>query len=110
MALPEFEVLVDLARNDPDELEAIRQSLTREVIDGARTVEHRQRLTGLQFRIDMECRRSGSPMGAAIRLSEMMCRSLADLQMSIVAPHELDIEEHNTPAPASNVLSFPRRT
>ena len=28
-------------------------------------------------------------MGATIRISEMMCRSLADLHLSIVAPEEL---------------------
>lgn len=43
----------------------------------------------MQFRIDLERRKSTSPMGATIRISEMMCRSLADLHLSIVAPEEL---------------------
>jgi len=90
MSLPEFEVLVDLARNDPTGLEDLRQGLVEGVIEEARTPQQRQRLAGLQFRIDLERRKSTSPMSATIRLSEMMCRSLADLHLSIVAPEELD--------------------
>lgn len=92
MSLPEFEVLVDLARNDPTRLEEMRASLVSGVIDGARTPQQQQRLAGLQFRIDLERRKSTSPMGATIRISEMMCRSLADLHLSIVAPEELEGE------------------
>ena len=89
MSLPEFEVLVDLARNDPSGLEDLRATLVSGVIDDARTPQQQQRLAGLQFRIDLERRKSTSPMGATIRISEMMCRSLADLHLSIVAPEEL---------------------
>ncbi len=92
MSLPEFEVLVDLARNDPEGLEELRASLVGVVIKEARTPQQRQRLAGLQFRIDLERRRSTSPMGATIRISEMMCRSLADLHLSIVAPEELEAD------------------
>lgn len=92
MSLPEFEVLVDLARNDPTRLEEMRTALVSGVIDSARTPQQQQRLAGLQFRIDLERRKSTSPMGATIRISEMMCRSLADLHLSIVAPEELEAE------------------
>jgi len=92
MSLPEFEVLVDMARNDPAGLEDLRSALVTGVIDKARSRQSQQRLAGLQFRIDLERRKSSSPMGATIRLSEMMCRSLADLHLSIVAPEELDTE------------------
>ena len=90
MSLPEFEVLVDLARNDPEGLDNLRAALVTGVIDDARTPQQKQRLAGLQFRIDLERRKSGSAMGATIRISEMMCRSLADLHLSIVAPDELE--------------------
>ena len=49
-------------------------------------------------------------MGATIRISEMMCRSLADLHLSIVAPEDLDgvaeeIELHDVGA---TIVPFPK--
>ena len=110
MSLPEFDVLVDMARNDPAGLEELRSALIRGVIDSARTPQVQQRLEGLQFRIDLERRRSASPMGATIRLSEMMCRSLADLHLSIVAPEELEPEEETIELEdvGASIIPFPR--
>ena len=110
MSLPEFEVLVDLARNDPTGLEELRQGLVGGVIEEARTPQQKQRLAGLQFRIDLERRKSTSPMGATIRLSEMMCRSLADLHLSIVAPEELDgeAEEIELQDVGATIVPFPK--
>lgn len=84
--LPAFDVLVDMARNDPQGLETLRRSLTDAVIAAASNETTRRRLQGLQFRVDMERRRATTPMAAAIRISEMMCRSLADLHRSMVGP------------------------
>ncbi len=86
--LPAFDVLVDMARNDPQGLETLRRSLTDAVITAASNEATRKRLQGLQFRVDMERRRASTPLAAAIRISEMMCRSLADLHRSMVAPPE----------------------
>ena len=53
----------------------------------------------------MERRRAHTPLAATIRISEMMCRSLADLQRSMVAvadpPDELE-----RPVPRAPVLPF----
>lgn len=87
--LPAFEVLVDMARNDPEGLETLRRSLTDAVIAGASSDSTRRRLQGLQFRVDVERRRAGTPLAAAIRISEMMCHSLASLHASMVTPDEL---------------------
>jgi len=84
--LPAFEVLVDMARNDPQGLEKLRRSLTDAVIAAASNETTRRRLQGLQFRVDMERRRATTPLAATIRISEMMCRSLAALHRSMVAP------------------------
>lgn len=84
--LPAFEVLVDMARNDPQGLETLRRSLTDAVIAAASNEITRRRLRGLQFRVDMERRRATTPLAATIRISEMMCRSLADLHRSMVTP------------------------
>ena len=87
--LPAFEVLVDMARNDPQGLETLRRSLTDAVIAAASNEITRQRLRGLQFRVDMERRRASTPLAATIRISEMMCRSLAELHRSMVAPGDV---------------------
>ena len=105
--LPAFEVLVDMARNDPEGLETLRRSLTNAVIAGASSDTTRRRLQGLQFRVDLERRRASTPLAAAIRISEMMCHSLASLHASMVLPAET--EEAATAAPANaNVVPFRR--
>ncbi len=108
--LPAFEVLVDMARNDPEGLEALRRSLTNAVISTASSDSARRRLQGLQFRVDLERRRAGTPLAATIRISEMMCRSLAELHASLVTPmdeqDEIAVEQTHR---NHNVVPFPRR-
>jgi hypothetical protein len=124
--LPGFETLVDMARNDPEGLETLRRSLTDAVIAAASSENTKRRLQGLQFRVDMERRRAGTPLAATIRISEMMCRSLADLHRSMVTlePDESDTgvesgirasqgprtSDENAPARAADatVIEFPR--
>ena len=102
--LPAFEVLVDMARNDTEGLEALRKSLTESVIASASNDITKRRLKGLQFKVDMECKKARSPLVACIRISEMMCRSLADLHRSMVEPAAYRTElEPRRPA----VLPFP---
>jgi hypothetical protein len=112
--LPGFEVLVDMARNDPEGLETLRRSLTDAVIAGASSDTTKRRLQGLQFRVDVERRRAATPLAAAIRISEMMCHSLASLHASMVAPDEL-VDEPSIQREASqhtdkrdNVVPFRR--
>ncbi len=104
--LPDFDILLDMARNDPEGLETLRRSLTDAVIAAAMNDNTRRRLHGLQFRVDMERRRARTPLAATIRISEMMCRSLAELHRSMVT---LD-NEKQTPMqrlPAT-VIQFPQ--
>ncbi len=107
--LPAFDVLVSMARNEPGRLETLRQKLTRHVINNAPTDKKKRRLEGLQFQVDMERRRAGSPLAATIRISEMMCHSLADLHRSMVTPlvEETDPAKQN---PTADVLCFPAFT
>ena len=109
--LPAFEVLVDMARNDPEGLETLRRSLTNAVIAGASSDTTKRRLEGLQFRVDLERRRAGTPLAAAIRISEMMCRSLAELHASFVLPEPEDASNALADPPrcfTDNVVPFPR--
>ena len=60
--LPTFDVLVDMARNDPQGLETLRRSLTEAVISAATNDATKRRLKGLQFRVDMERARAATPL------------------------------------------------
>ena len=77
-----------MARTDPQGLERLRDQLTNAVIDGQDDQMKRQRLKGLAFRIDMERKRAATPMAATIKLSEMMCWKLAELNRSFLEPDE----------------------
>ena len=108
--LPTFDVLVDMARNDPKGLETLRRSLTEAVISAATNDATKRRLKGLQFRVDMERARAATPLAATIRISEMMCRSLADLHKSMVAPDAIRGHGAANDGPPSNVVEFGRTT
>ncbi len=101
--LPTFEVLAELARNNPSGLETLRNRLTDDVIRRARSDPARRRLQGLKFRIDMERQRSPDALVACIRLSAMMHLSLARLQRALAEP-----DACRQPAPPATLLSFPR--
>ena len=102
--LPAFDVLVDMARNNPQKLEQLRRSLTDDVIQSADNEQQRKRLAGLQFRVDLERRRAGSPLAACIKISEMMCQSLADLHKSMVTPL---VDEPSVSRQRADVVAFP---
>lgn len=91
--LPAFDVLLDLARNDPEALEELRRNLTQSVIDAAPNEANRRRLRGLQFRVDMERERAKTPLAATIRISELMCQSLAELHRTMVTTTEIELTE-----------------
>jgi len=104
--LPEFDVLVDMARHDPERLEALRVSLSEDIIRSAPNEKTRKRLKGLQFQVDMERRKARSPMAACIKISEMMCHSLKDLHRSMVAPEEIESKQTPTNAKILPLLKF----
>jgi hypothetical protein len=67
----DFDKWARLARDDPEEFERQREATLRATIAAAPS-EHRQRLEGLQFRLNMERQRSESPLGSCIRLNSLM--------------------------------------
>jgi hypothetical protein len=67
----DFDKWAKLAREDPAEFERQREAVLRATIAAAPS-EHRQRLEGLQFQLDMERQRSGSPLGSCVRLNSLM--------------------------------------
>lgn len=80
-----FDEWSQLAKRDPDAFEARRRLLIEQVIQHA-TDANRARLRGLQFRLDMERRRSRTPLGACLRISDMMWHAMlgpGGLQVSL---------------------------
>ena len=84
--LPDFDVLTSLARQDPRALEDLGRRLTNDVIRRARSSQSRQRLRGLQFKIDLERRRARDSLAACVRISQLMHESLAQLNRVFTDP------------------------
>ncbi|MDQ2695769.1 MAG: DUF3135 domain-containing protein [Pseudomonadota bacterium] len=108
-ALPPFDELAELARNRPDEFERLRRAACEAFINDA-PEKARQRLRGLQFRIDMERRRCKTPLQACIRISAMMQDSLVDLGDTLNAvAGEGGASRPVRPGRGAQVLAFRRR-
>jgi hypothetical protein len=103
--LPDFEVLAELGRRDPDALQALGRLLTDDVIRHAPRPASRRRLEGLKFRIEMERRRSPDALSACVRLSKLMHESLSELHTVLNEPDGFK----RSPARAGTVLGFPRQ-
>lgn len=80
--MPDFDELAMLAKQNPQEFEALRAKLCSELINSAPEPQ-RRRLRGLQFQVDMERRKATTPMAACIRISEMMHTSFEELRYKL---------------------------
>ncbi len=87
--LPDFDVLVNMARHNPKALEELRSRLTQQVVEAQPDPTKQQRLRGLAFQIDMKRQKARNPMAATIRLSEMMCWKLAELNRCFLKPEDV---------------------
>jgi len=70
-----FDTMMSMAKDDPEGFEHLRQQMINAVIDDA-PEDSRRRLIGLQWRVDQERRLAKTPMGACIRISNMMWESV----------------------------------
>jgi hypothetical protein len=96
-SLPTFEALLALAKEDPVEFEALRDQLCKQIVDQA--PEHiSRRLKGLQFKINMERRRSKTALKSCLELSKLMNNSLIELDEALSNPQEF-LMKHNSIAP-----------
>jgi len=71
----DFAGWAELAAADSDAFERARASAVQCIIDSS-PPEMRQRLRGLQWRIDQVRRQSNGPVGACVKLSQMMWETL----------------------------------
>jgi len=75
---PDHESLSVLARDDPEAFEDLRRKLVGELIERAPEAT-KLRLRGLQFRLDYIHRRSGNPLGATVKIYQLMWQSFLRL-------------------------------
>lgn len=83
--LPDFDTLMALHRENPEELERVRLELTSAILENT-SGEARRRLEGLQFRINMELRRASTPEARCVKMSSMMHDAFAQLQEALQHP------------------------
>ncbi len=110
--LPDFDTMLELAENNPHELEDIRKAAIEALISSA-PVEMQRRLRGLQFQIDAHCSIANNPMASCIKISEMMHQSFHKLRWALnqatgqdpQTPYYYEEEEESFPQ-AADVIPF----
>ncbi len=106
---PEFEELVELAKQDPKGFEELRRELCQQVINEA-PIETQARLHGMQFKLDMERERSSNSLAACIKFSSMMNESLQELQLAISNPREYLNQQDNAKQHSAEIIElFPKQ-
>ncbi len=74
----DFDMMMDMAKNSPDEFEALRKELISDYISSL-PKERQHRMECLQWRIDRARDRSKSALGACMAITEMMWESFEQL-------------------------------
>lgn len=101
---PDHDSLSQLAKEDPQAFEDLRQQLVGELIERAPEAL-KPRLEGLQFRIDAIRRRSGSSLGATVKIYQLMWQSFMQLRNELMT-----FREPAAPRQSAQVLNFrPRK-
>lgn len=101
----DFDSWAALARSDPDAFERCRVELLEKAI--RLFPENKQRLNGLQCRIDLEREKARVPLNACIRLSDLMWNSFRELNDRLNNQPRLSvIHAVDTTAPPARILPF----
>lgn len=96
--------MIELAKTDPDKLEAYRQAEISRLMDAA-SPESRQRLEQTQWKIDAIRRRSKTPLKAALELHGWL--------MAHIREHygpQLPQSRVPSPLPSAAVVRFPGKS
>ncbi|ODC03807.1 hypothetical protein BFW38_09900 [Terasakiispira papahanaumokuakeensis] len=81
-SLPCFDTLMEMAQQDPQALEALRQKLSDEIVEQSNQ-KQRRKLEQLRFRIEGERYRATTPLASCIRLSSLMHDTLYHLNIHL---------------------------
>lgn len=91
----DFEAWARLAKEDPKEFERRRELVLRSAIDDAPPA-FRQRLTGLQSRLDLERQRSATPLASCVRLNTLMWAGFFRLRKELASASAVSRPEGGT--------------
>ena len=107
-----FDYWADLAKSDPGAFEAERREVIADFLSEI-PAEKRKNLERLQWRIDQIRRCSSSPLGACIKISNMMMDSVAGAQGLLNLMEQLQEGELLAtipePQPRAKVLPFVKK-
>jgi hypothetical protein len=100
----------ELAINDPEAFEAERSEVIEQAINEA-SPEKRQRLHGLQWRIDQVRLLARTPLSACMEMSQMMWDSvMGEYGLIDILQQPLNQQHTNKPRPDhGHILPFPGR-
>jgi hypothetical protein len=101
----DFDKWAQLAKDDPAEFERQREAALRATIAQAPS-EHRQRLEGLQFRLNMERQRSSSPLSSCVRLNSLMWAGFYRLRKELNAAARGLSQPAGETRPSAEVIPF----
>lgn len=104
-----FEEWAALAREDADAFERRRRQLIEGMLSAA-PERMQRRLRGLQFQIDLERERAGTPLGAAARLNSMMWSSFADLRDALAGAGGSASQPSRAQDTGAQLIPFPKRS
>jgi len=109
LELPSHEELAHLALNDPSSYEALRRELIDSFIDQA-PVTYKRRLLGVQFRVDNVRLLSRSALGSTVKVYQMMCEILSQLNDNWQDLNHLDdYLANNPPLSAADYKTYDAR-
>ncbi len=110
--LPCFEELKELAIQDPEAFERLRQKSCHSYINSI-PAHHRQRLRAVQFRVDQEIRKARTPMAGLVKVSGMMhdsfylmAEKLEELSTLVGSPCDELKFSNNKTTQSGNVVSI----
>ncbi len=103
----DFDIWMNMAKNDPRQFESKRMEAIDEVIESA-PAERQMHLRRLQWRIDMARERAGTPMAATIAISKMMWDAFYNLKEHYEVLYAEDKAPTQTTAPleSAQVIAF----
>jgi len=76
---PDFDTMKQMAEQDPEALERLRQEHVDKIISNA-PEQYQARLKGIQFQVDSQRQISKNPVQSCIKISQMMHESFNELR------------------------------
>ncbi len=104
----DFEQWAQLAQQDPDTFEQLRQRLLEAYIARSSS-SHQERLRRLQWRIDRLREQASNPMSACVQISNLMWDTFDQLGKAYKNPDSCQSEQAPKTAHSSAVLPFKPR-